>query len=187
MPNWCENRVSFNGSEVDLKRLKSLMGTKEQVISFQKIKPMPEDLNIESSSARLGYEVIYGDINSVLKRPWIKEEGLKSREALIAYLEKHHPEYVELAHRYKANIDQHGHTDWYGWRIENWGTKWDVEANQIRVLIDEPGTLELAFDTAWSPPQGIHDALEAIIAEQDLDVHISWFYDEPGMQFAGYL
>ncbi len=187
MPNWCENRVSFSGDEKDLQQLKSLMGTEDKIISFQKIKPMPEDLNIENGSSQLGYEVLYGDIDKVLNYAWVRKEGLCSREALIRHLEENHPDYIELAHRYKANIDRHGHTDWYGWRMEHWGTKWDVEANQIQVLTDEPDYLEIAFDTAWAPPQGIHDALQSIIDEQDLDVHISWFYDEPGMQFAGYL
>lgn len=61
------------------------------------------------------------------------------------------------------------------------------DANAIQILDDSPGYLSLAFDTAWSPPEGIYDALGQIIAEQDLDIRISWFYDEPGMQVAGYL
>ena len=37
--------------------------------------------------------------------------------------------------------------------------------------------------TAWSPPYGIFDKIK----EDFPDVGISWFYDEPGMEFAGYL
>jgi len=187
MPNWCENRVSFSGPEADLKKLKSLMGTEDQVIPFQKIKPMPKDLDIACGSAHLGYDVLYGDIDSVLERAWIKKEGLKSREELIAYLKEHHPEYIEMAPRYKANIDRYGHRDWYSWRVAHWGTKCDIDANAIQILDNSPEYLSLAFDTAWSPPQGIYDALGQIIEDQHLDIHISWFYDEPGMQFAGYL
>jgi len=146
MPNWCENRVSFSGPEADLKKLKSLMGTEDQVISFQKIKPMPEGLDIACGSAHLGYEALYD-----------------------------------------GDIDRYGHRDWYSWRVAHWGTKWDIDANAIQILVDSPDYLSLAFDTAWSPPQGIYDALGQIVAEQELDIHISWFYDEPGMQFAGYL
>ena len=43
--------------------------------------------------------------------------------------------------------------------------------------------LELEFDTAWSPPEEICYALREMFKE----VNISWFYDEPGMECAGYL
>ena len=39
------------------------------------------------------------------------------------------------------------------------------------------------FDTAWSPPEGIIHKLR----EDFPDLHISCFYDEPGMELAGYL
>ena len=39
------------------------------------------------------------------------------------------------------------------------------------------------FNTAWGPASGIYDKIK----EDFPDVGISWFYDEPGMEFAGYL
>ena len=69
---------------------------------------------------------------------------------------------------------------WYDWQISNWGTKWDIE----NACCDgDDYSLECEFETAWSPAEGIFHALR----EQFPDVEISWFYDEPGMQFAGYL
>lgn len=45
---------------------------------------------------------------------------------------------------------------WYGWRVENWGTKWDLTDNEKEEFsrrLDQDGTsLCIAFDTAWSPP-----------------------------------
>ena len=70
---------------------------------------------------------------------------------------------------------------WYDWNVANWGTKWevaDVECDHF-----EPNSFECEFETAWSPAEGIFHALR----EQFPDVEISWFYDEPGMQVAGYL
>ena len=43
--------------------------------------------------------------------------------------------------------------------------------------------IELEFDTAWSPPEEICLRLR----EMFQDVNISWFFDEPGMEVAGYL
>jgi hypothetical protein len=40
--------------------------------------------------------------------------------------------------------------DWYDWRLDNWGTKWDIyETHCTRI---DANTLQLNFLTAWSPP-----------------------------------
>ena len=72
---------------------------------------------------------------------------------------------------------------WYHWNISNWGTKWDITADSVDVGYEDSEQLELTFDTAWSPPEPIC----ARLREMFEDIHISWFYDEPGMEFAGYL
>lgn len=44
-------------------------------------------------------------------------------------------------------------TDWYHWRIENWGTKW--HASEVAILDErswEEGEVVIVFQTAWSPP-----------------------------------
>lgn len=187
MPNWCENRVEFSGPAGDLEKLRKLIGTDEQPISFQKIKPMPQELDVESGSCSLGYDVVYGDAEKVLNYPWVKATGITDREGLICYLKKEHPDYLELAERYKSNLERYGFTDWYGWRIANWGTKWDIGPEDVQVLDESPGYLGVEFYTAWAPPEGIHAALLELFDKQRLDVHVTWFYNEPGMQFAGYL
>ena len=70
---------------------------------------------------------------------------------------------------------------WYDWRVQNWDTKWD--AYDVVVTDDDPDCAEIEFNTAWSPPEAICHALR----EQYPDVSISWFYDEPGCEIAGYL
>ena len=70
---------------------------------------------------------------------------------------------------------------WYDWRIQNWDTKWD--AYDVVVTDDDIEQVEIEFNTAWSPPEAICSA----IREQYPDVSVSWFYDEPGCEIAGYL
>ena len=70
---------------------------------------------------------------------------------------------------------------WYDWRLANWDTKWDCY--DVEVTDDDPDCTEVEFNTAWSPPEAICNALR----EQYPDVKISWFYDEPGCEIAGYL
>jgi hypothetical protein len=43
-----------------------------------------------------------------------------------------------------------GLSDWYEWRIEHWGTKWN--SHRLEVQADEPGRFVLFFETAWAPP-----------------------------------
>ena len=41
--------------------------------------------------------------------------------------------------------------DWYEWRLQNWGTKWDVDGDvDVNKLDDD--LYRLYFTTAWSPP-----------------------------------
>ena len=69
---------------------------------------------------------------------------------------------------------------WYHWCIDNWGTKWDINLVEADV---EDSYAEFGFQTAWAPASGIFDKIK----EDYPDVAISWFYDEPGMEIAGYL
>ena len=70
---------------------------------------------------------------------------------------------------------------WYDWRVQNWDTKWD--AYDVEVTDDDPDCTEITFNTAWSPPEAVCHALR----EQYPDIDVSWFYDEPGCEIAGYL
>jgi hypothetical protein len=73
-----------------------------------------------------------------------------------------------------------GFDNWYDWRVENWGTKWDVDMDGLE-LSDDGTTITGWFDNAWSPP--IH-AYEYFLTENE-DCSISSLYYEGGMDFAG--
>ena len=82
---------------------------------------------------------------------------------------------------------------WYGWCIENWGTKWDVGADEgtereefhgLKATVvpwNDKNTVEAScsFDSAWAPPIGLYHKLVML----GYDVHASYF--EPGMGFCG--
>ena len=69
---------------------------------------------------------------------------------------------------------------WYHWCIDNWGTKWDVCDKSIEM--SDYDSLEITFNTAWSPPEGIVERLR----EKYPELTFQCFYDEPGMEAAGY-
>jgi len=56
-----------------------------------------------------------------------------------------------------SGFDEDGASGWYAWRVENWGTKWEIyNATCDRM---DANTLVLDFYTAWSPPFPIYDKL----------------------------
>ena len=68
---------------------------------------------------------------------------------------------------------------WYYWCIDNWGTKWELSELDIEYYEE---MLELTFSSAWSPPEGVMNKLK----EKYPDLSFTCFYDEPGMEIAGY-
>ncbi len=54
----------------------------------------------------------------------------------------------------KDNADEmkkkYGFSDWYDWRVTNWGTKWN--ASDVELDIETSQQIRIRFNTAWSPP-----------------------------------
>ena len=69
---------------------------------------------------------------------------------------------------------------WYDWRVNNWGTKWDVCDVYFENRAEED-TIEFSFCTAWAPPV---DAFRTW-AELDGRVQFNLEYWEPGVGFVG--
>ena len=70
-------------------------------------------------------------------------------------------------------------SNWWDWRVQHWGTKWDV----CEVTADTTDTgLCIFFNSAWSPP-----GTEWITAfgTANPDATISLTYSEPGCDFCG--
>ena len=135
MPNWCSNRVEVYAEAEDIKKFREYVSSENSLFSFNKIKPIPEELEDTTSPS--------GEPN------------------------------VDL-------INKYGVDNWYDWCTNNWGVKWDVGDVELEEGEDY---LTYNFDTPWGPPEEIYTILNAEFP----DMNISWFFDEPGMQMAGYL
>jgi hypothetical protein len=79
----------------------------------------------------------------------------------------------------RRNIEVHGYGNWYDFCVNRWGTKWDIGGDGGADLEDDGECLTMSFDSAWSPPTGIYEAL----TEQGYTVEA--FYYESGMAFCG--
>ena len=76
-----------------------------------------------------------------------------------------------------AGFDENGVAGWYKWRLDNWGTKWDVYDAQCDYF--DANTLRLYFDTAWSPPMRIYEKLT------DMGFEVTARYLDEGWGYIG--
>ena len=163
MPNHCHNRVTIYGSGNDTDETRAQIAKLKQIFedenTFTQIIPEPDWPNIPLSKH---------DSSNWLhpKRGEVGELPVKVEEYGTSY-------------RFKSTDKPDDR--WYDWRLQNWDTKWD--AYDVEVTDDDPECLEIEFNTAWSPPEAICNELR----EQYPDLSVSWFYDEPGCEIAGYL
>jgi len=161
MPNHCHNRVTFYAHHSDGDESSNQIAKIKQIFEdencFTQIIPEPDWANTPLLSSDNRYGTKYGNDG---------ELPVRSEDPFVTY-------------RFQST----GRADerWYDWRVQNWDTKWD--AYDVVVTDDDPENLEVEFNTAWSPPEAICNELR----EQYPDVSISWFYDEPGCEIAGYL
>lgn len=78
--------------------------------------------------------------------------------------------------------------DWYSWRLNNWGTKWEVcETHSFNVNKIDKEHIEVStfFSTAWCPPDKIYDTLLEEYKDTSLEFEIEYY--EGGCAFAGHM
>ena len=66
----------------------------------------------------------------------------------------------------------------YDFCVDNWGTKWEVELQDVTIT-DDGKTLSAFFSSAWSPP------IEAYCTMHKQGFKIHALYSEQGMGFCG--
>ena len=159
MPNHCHNRVTvYSANTDDVAKIKQMFEDEE---CFTQIIPEPDWLNTPLMSKD------------------VKEYSFSEPRGKVGEL----PQYVEdYAKRLVFKSTGHADDRWYDWRVQNWDTKWDCY--DVEVVDDDPENMEIEFNTAWAPPEAICHALREKYRDT---VSISWFYDEPGCEIAGYL
>ena len=80
-------------------------------------------------------------------------------------------------------IKKHGYSDWYGWAVDNWGTKWEV--CEFYGVDRQGDTISFGFSSAWSPPINAYQTFLINMSEQKQDVSVKAYYYEGGCDFMG--
>lgn len=156
MPNWCNNYLTVEGDPKQLAEFKSKSLVKanhgsfeDYDFTFEGLFPTPHELLEETAPSHYS-----GDENDT--------EAIKAFRAKMKDLE------------YKYD-----YTNWYDWRVNYWGTKWD--ASESHIIDESDGHITVEFDTAWSPPEMWVRYVSTLFP--DLKFRLS--FTEPGMGFAG--
>ena len=174
MPNHITNIVT----STDMKKLKELILNEKGEVDFNKLIPMPKELEITSSSKSFKEPSSFDDVERrklkkaiIAQLTTIYEDSANREEFVVKCLERNElceyisevinnkeivvedcKEYVQGFYNQK-NI---GYKDWYDWSIAKWGTKWNAYQTEI-------GKTYIKFDTAWSSPDSFFRVLSNYI------------------------
>ena len=87
----------------------------------------------------------------------------------------------------KARKLEFGAENWYDWRVNNWGTKWEVcefygvDRQYHSEQSEGESTISFAFSSAWAPPIGAYE----MFLEKNEECSLRAFYYEGGCDFMG--
>jgi len=152
MPNFCQNNLNVWGDENELSDFK-----KNCLIPANQDSPNDFDFTFEG---------LYPTPEELLAN---ESPTNKSDDETDA----------DYKSRLKKYEDEYGYTNWYEWRIHNWGTKWD--ASESVIITNEVDELYVGFDTAWVPP--INWLKKVAIKYPNLNFRLD--YLEEGVDFCG--
>lgn len=176
MPNHIQNRLQFIGDNKEVQKvLNHIKGKyddgKEMQIDFNKIKPMPKELNIEThSGVEMWAEICTGQIDfASLFQPMETSASEMFKNGKYGTLASRMSAGTAMEHltgKRKGNVKdlseadfnmfiqclknyrKHGFISWFEWSKSNWGTKWNAyDQNDKRNTADT-----IYFQTACSAP-----------------------------------
>ncbi len=161
MPNNVTNQITFGPDDASRAAFQHMLhelqadGEPLGSIDFNKLIPMPQELNIECGSRTDKGIKLYKEF--LLESTAVSISTLQTSKEMQAAAAASHtekwdavkkadPEVWALGEKAYQNIQKHGCPTWYEWSIQHWGTKWN--AYQCLPLDEKDDTME--FFTAWS-------------------------------------
>ena len=137
MPNYCHNTLIIEGTTKQLSEFKDKLEMKKDY-SLEDLFPMPDILSktIAPSVTAIGQEYANQIEIEIAER-----EGKKVPEPI--------PCSNNTEEKQTKLIKKYGHSDWYEWKNDNWGTKWILDFDLVDSMNEK---LIYTFDSAWAPP-----------------------------------
>ena len=165
MPNYVKNILSFDGDPDQVSRLFSAIKGENGLMDFNKLIPMPPELEIESGSRTdAGFKEYMGFVadtgfRTELEQPYLAAPPEIDREEW------------DLGKQTFHNIREFGCPTWYEWRVQNWGTKWNASSAEI-------AEGRMSFLTAWNAPEPVIEKLSEMFPT--VSIHYVWADEDIG-------
>jgi hypothetical protein len=135
MPNWISNILTINADEKMVEKILSQVKSEHSEFDFNLILPQPAELEGTTAPARIITDEEYAEDSS---------KGITETMS------------NEL-------ISKYGYDNWYDWRYEHWGTKWN--SDEVHICDNE-----ISFNTAWCNPQPIFEKLSEMFPNVNFEV-----------------
>lgn len=162
MPNHVTNILTINAEGDKLKEILTAIKGEDRALDFNRIIPMPESLNIESSSRGVDAEEYIASKTKCAAKQTPKDKVIIEKFEL-RYKGEIFGEALRLGLTYIHNRKSYGYTTWYDWSCNHWGTKWnayDIHAEENTVT----------FDTAWCSPAPVFEELSRMFPDVEFVV-----------------
>ena len=173
MPNHVTNIIEIKGNPDRVKALFEAVKNDEYglgSIDFNKLIPMPPELDIEESSQTARGLKAYKEFIEVYTFNGKKDDfdllniPQKAEQAFLRVRPDIDRTAWNLGRQAFQNEQKYGAATWYKWRTRNWGTKWNAYGYEGGVQFDGKS---LHFLTAWAPPQPIVAKLAEMYPDLD--------------------
>lgn len=148
MPNWVVTRVYVNGDN----KKKFLDWVKKHEDSLlNSTVPMPKTYkDWDTTNYKDGKGLKVGDqltdMHDMLREIVVTEDFIKGLKSAVKYQKK-----------------KYGSVGWYEWRVENWGTKWEV--GNVDIYEDS-----IEFQTAWGVAEPVVRRWSEMFPNTEFDV-----------------
>ena len=173
MPNWVRNKLKIKADAETLRLCKEIMTDSDGEVTFQKIAPIPKELNVQESSANEDYIIAFERSLGIPFKDEVYQRAIQRIRALpkgasesLDYLfdggsdPKTQEDAIALGRILFNNMERYGCTSWYTWCISKWGTKWDASESYVQDITEPDGPgVEMSFETAWDPPLPIFERM----------------------------
>ena len=126
------------------------------------------------------------DVEAFIEKAKGKELDCKGNPAQLSFdsiipQQYDDPKYQNAKTSHVELNAEHPDFNWYQWRVDNWGVKWDLHPDEIGLetnahLDDNTMDAVYEFTTAWCPPVQFYEKITAMYPALSFDAY-AW---EPG-------
>ena len=159
MPNHVSHKLTYRYEEdqypemsTKFAKILEFMKTEYSDFDFNQLIPMPEELRHTSSPTTIVPEEKYKQECEAVDK--------HNADPKNAHWKRNYPLTQKMRDDYKAKF---GADNWYDWAIAHWDTKW----NAYTLTVD---SYEVTFQTAWSYPRPIFEALSKKFPEMTFEI-----------------